>query len=194
MVIVPPKKFILGISIRGHFLVPYPVTLILAHVNIFLDTTQEVEDKLRNRTVCLSIDGWEDPQHFHVLGVTARTMIYGAQPLLIQYDRQHERQTAAVVADAILAAQEYIQGIGGSVLAVTTDNAANMRAACSKISDIIWLGCQAHTGELPSRSTSWTTNSTSPARTARRWRLSLLPVSPSSLQCGRAQRIYWTPV
>ena len=90
-------------SLRSDFRLPYRRTLEKRLHDIFLDNTQKVEDKLHNRTVCSSIDGWEDPQHFHVLGVTARTMVYGAQPLLIQYDCQHERQSGAVVADAIIA-------------------------------------------------------------------------------------------
>ena len=91
---------------------------------------KEVERTLTAaRVVGLAMDEWEDEAHAATFGITAMPLVRAGKPVLIEYCRVCERQTADNIQERLGKAMAYLAGLGCRAVVCVTDNAANMVVA-----------------------------------------------------------------
>ena len=80
-------------SLHSEFKLPSRDALQLQVKDLYLTTKERVLQVLTDCTLILGVDGWEDSQLFHVLGVTAQCLKFGSPAFLLYSERQTERHT-----------------------------------------------------------------------------------------------------
>ena len=120
-------------SLHSEFRLPSRDALQLRVKVLYLSTKEEVLKLLTDASVVLGLDGWEDCQHFHVLGVTAQCLKFCSPAYLLYSERQCEQQTAEVIATGIEKALTMLATVNATACAVWSENASSMKAA------VAWL-------------------------------------------------------
>ena len=92
-VLAGPDKAAFYRSPHSEFKLPSRDALQLRVKDLYLSTKEAVLKLLTDAAIVLGVDGWEDCQHFHVLGITAQLLKSGSPAYLIYSARQCERQT-----------------------------------------------------------------------------------------------------
>ena len=99
----------------------------------------------------LMVDGWADHRHCECLGTLVLNLEDPARrSMLLDVTEQTTRQTAENIGAYIkkqVDLLEFNECRVITVIAVITDNAANMSAAVGGIPNMIWLNCLAHSAE-----------------------------------------------
>lgn len=125
---------------------------------------EAVESGLRKAgMVSLAVDSWEDhakcgsigmpkkkPNHLLTLvspGLTARPLCEsGNRPFLVHWCREEERQTAEYLARHLRNHIDHLRTLQCKVVAVVSDNGANVQAALGDLPGVLSLNCLAHSG------------------------------------------------
>ena len=110
------------------------------------------------KMVALTIDGWNDQQHMEVLGCTIMEIgVESPKPLLVDVRQMSCRQTGDNIKAYLSEVINKIQSCGPQVLAVMSDNGANMLQAIRQLTEesgVVQLNCFAHCGQLLLKSVS----------------------------------------
>ena len=123
-------------SLHSEFKLPSRDALQQLVKNLYVSTKDAVLKLLTDCTVVLGVDGWEDCQHFHVLGITAQVLKFGSPAFLIYSERQCERQTGEVISAGIQQAIDMLATVNSTPCAVCSDNATSMKSAVGRLPNV----------------------------------------------------------
>ena len=84
---------------------------------------KKLAENLRKATVTLGVDGWSNCRKEKIVNVVALT---GEATFFLESYEMEEGETGAELSKTMLEAIDHVKGMGGRVIAVVTDNAANM--------------------------------------------------------------------
>lgn len=127
---------------------------------VYKNTMSSMESDLKNKTVCMSIDGWSNVHNESVICIVVTDVLDNSVNLIKTIDTADNRHDASylleIAVDGIRACFE----LGCKVTSLVTDNAANMNRMRQDLAqvetevpvqDIITYGCSSHILHLLSK-------------------------------------------
>lgn len=93
---------------------------------VYKNTLSSMENDLKNKTVCMSIDGWSNVHHEPVICIVVTDVLDNSVHLIKTIDTTDNRHDATYLLEVAIDGIRACLELGCKVTSLVTDNAANM--------------------------------------------------------------------
>jgi len=120
---------------------------------VYKNTLSSMENDLKNKTVCMSIDDWSNVHHEPVICIVVTDVLDNSVHLIKTIDTTDNRHDTTYLLEVAIDGIRACLELGCKVTSLVTDNAANMNRMRQDLAqaetdvpveDVITYGCSSH--------------------------------------------------